>query len=577
MESESEEFIKAVEISVQTAEVEKAQRDQAANAIGESVEAARTADAVRQSMKEMGAVESSKVARALLLQKSLPYTKVKGDALCGMTTVALQTKTTGPLEPKNALQEIKSKLLTLNAEEKTEVFKVSRLMQPTLYALGGEEAYLREIASTFDTYLDAGQMLILCASRGVKTVTFYHMRFEGEMRFEELIFFKVSLECMLTGDGEVGAIFINSGRGHWDAVCHQPPAEPSPTILVAIAVDDEPPAWYIEDGKLKSTPGPPPILAAISSSSGSSSSGILQLRSSSGSDSSSSSSSGAILETTTTTTMATTSSSSSSSSSRLGPLPMAPVNPLAQYALSQYPVMLHHRNFKLTGTMQQRHLWPSRVKGKRESLRSFGWLVGDCVHAIADEGVTASDQKLDHDKDACVDPFDGCHRIKAVGELLLGQNLEIPTILYRHDTPQHLWFKDAFARLEVNTHCNAYSTLDLIHVVDSFLTAYPDKFTFDEPLLSKAKGVLEGLYGAPPADGSQRVTALDINQIINVLECHEDLVASGQLNFVVKELGTRDHQREAKCCHLLLDSEFKEGDFTGEFNLLEAETKASTD
>ena len=74
-----EEFNLALEISVQTAEVEKAQRDQAANAFRESVEAARTSDAVRQSMKEMGAVDSSKVARALLLQKSLPYTKVKGD------------------------------------------------------------------------------------------------------------------------------------------------------------------------------------------------------------------------------------------------------------------------------------------------------------------------------------------------------------------------------------------------------------------------------------------------------------------------------------------------------------------
>ena len=58
-----------------------------------------------------------------------------------------------------------------------------------------------------------------------------------------------------------------------------------------------------------------------------------------------------------------------------------------------------------------------------------------------------------------------------------------------------------------------------------------------------------------------RVTALDIHQITNVLECHEELVASGQLDFVVKELGARDHQRVAQCCHQLLDSE---GDFTGE-------------
>jgi hypothetical protein len=236
---------------------------------------------------------------------------------------------------------------------------------------------------------------------------------------------------------------------------------------------------------------------------------------------------------------------------------------LQQYALSRHPVMLHLRNFKLTGDIQQRELWPGRVDGKVASIRVHGWLVGECVHAIADQEVSVSEHKLLLDKNACVDPFDGCHRLKAVG--VLGQDIEIPTILYHHDTPKHLWFKDAFARLEVNTHCNAYSTLDLVRLVDATLTENSGKFTFDSPLSSKAAVVLEALYGASPADGSLRVTKLDINQITNLLECHQDLVASSQLDFVVKELGARDHLRAAKCCHLLLDSEFKEGDFTGEF------------
>jgi hypothetical protein len=486
---EDEAFNAAVEESIKHAEVEKAQRDQAANAFRESFEAARASDAVRQSMKEMGAVDSSKVARALLLQKSLPYTKVKGDALCGMTTVALQTKTTGLLKPNNALQEIKTKLLTLNAKEMTEVFKVSRLMSPTLCNLGGEEAYLSEIATTSDTYLDAGQLLILCATRGVHTVTFYHMH----AHLEELTSFKVSLECMLTGDGDVGAIFINSGRGHWDAVCEPP--------------DDTEGAWCIEDGKLRSS---------------------------------------------------------------TGPRPMAPENPLQRYALSPHPVMLRHRNFKLTGTML-RDLWPSRVEGKVDSLQKFGWLAGDCVHAIADEGVSVSDQKLVHDKDACVDPFDGCHRLKAVGVLehhdeSRPYGFEIPTMLYRHDTPKCLWLPDAFARLEVNQCCNAYSTIDLIRLAGVTLSEYAGKFTEKEKeSKEKATVVFEAWYGAPPAGGSVRVTALDIIQISNVLECHMELVASGQLNFVVKDLGARDHLKAAKCCHQLLDSEFIEGDLTGKF------------
>ena len=239
---------------------------------------------------------------------------------------------------------------------------------------------------------------------------------------------------------------------------------------------------------------------------------------------------------------------------------------LQQYALSPHPVMLRHCNFKLTERML-RDLWPSRVEGKVESLRSFGWLVGDCVHAIADEGVSISDHKLEHDKDACVDLFDGCHRIKAVGILeqedASGSHFEIPTMLYRHDTPKGLWFKDAFARLEVNHHCNAYSVIDLIRLAGATLSEHAGKFTEEsekESLRSKAKVVFAAWYGAPPADGSLRVTALDIPQITNLLECHADLVESGQLDFVVKELGTRDHLMAAKCCHHLLDSEVIVGD-----------------
>jgi hypothetical protein len=230
--------------------------------------------------------------------------------------------------------------------------------------------------------------------------------------------------------------------------------------------------------------------------------------------------------------------------------------------------MLRYKNFKSAETMQLRELWPSRVEGKVVSLQSRGWLLGDCVHAIADEGVTVSDHKLDNDKDACAGVFDGCHRMKAVGileQLESGLYFEIPTMLYRHDTPKHLWFKDAFARLEVNQSCNAYSTIDLIVLVGATLSEYACRFTKKNSLALKAAVVFEAWYGAPPTDGILRVTALDIHQITNVLECHAVLVESGQLDFVVKELGARDHQIAAKCCHQLLDSDFIEGGLTGEF------------
>ena len=99
-----EAFREALERSLKSAEEDKARRDKDASAMRESVQAARTSHSLKQSMKAVGAVESGKVGRALLLQKFLPYTKVKGDALCGMTTVALQTN--GPLVPTKALDEI---------------------------------------------------------------------------------------------------------------------------------------------------------------------------------------------------------------------------------------------------------------------------------------------------------------------------------------------------------------------------------------------------------------------------------------------------------------------------------------
>ena len=241
-------------------------------------------------------------------------------------------------------------------------------------------------------------------------------------------------------------------------------------------------------------------------------------------------------------------------------------NPLLQYALSPQPVMLRYHNFKHTGILGIRDLWPSRVAAKVRSLRSFGWLVGECVHAIADEGVSVSDGKLDHDKDACAAPWDGCHRIEGIGVLERGKSglyYGIPTILYQHDTPKPLWKQAAFARLEVNASCMPYSTIDLIRLVDATLSEHAGEFEENTPLSSKASVVFEAWYGAPPADSSLRVTArLDIPQITNVLECHEELVASGQLDFVVKELGARDHQRAAMCCHQLLGSEGDPGEFT---------------
>ncbi len=59
------------------------------------------------------------------------------------------------------------------------------------------------------------------------------------------------------------------------------------------------------------------------------------------------------------------------------------------------------------------------------------------------------------DKNACVDPFDGCHRLKAVG--VLGQDIEIPTILYHHllgtttFLPQRIHLDPAVVHLFVST------------------------------------------------------------------------------------------------------------------------------
>ena len=56
-------------------------------------------------MKALGAVDSDK-GGDLLRAVNLPYTRVKGNALCGMTTVALQTQG-ALLVPSKALGDIK--------------------------------------------------------------------------------------------------------------------------------------------------------------------------------------------------------------------------------------------------------------------------------------------------------------------------------------------------------------------------------------------------------------------------------------------------------------------------------------
>ena len=244
-----EAFSFAVQQSTISAENDKAQRDHYDSAIRESTISAVGSQALTINMKAAGAVESGKVGRALLQAKGLPCTHVKGNALCGMTTVALQTQ--GSLNPQDALSEIKKMLLKLNATEKTQVFKVSKLMAMHLYDLGGEEAYLREIAATEDTFLDAGQMLLLSASRGAKNVTFYHMDF-GDNTL--LTSFEVSLECMVSGNSEVGAIFINSGQGHWDAVCT------APMPLSREQADGELTWYLLDDGLLTFTRSAAPFV-----------------------------------------------------------------------------------------------------------------------------------------------------------------------------------------------------------------------------------------------------------------------------------------------------------------------------
>ena len=96
------------EAFAESAQFEKdaqAQREKDASATRESEQAALAYESLRESMKALGAVDSDK-GGDLLRAVNLPYTRVKGNALCGMTTVALQTQG-ALLVPSKALGDIK--------------------------------------------------------------------------------------------------------------------------------------------------------------------------------------------------------------------------------------------------------------------------------------------------------------------------------------------------------------------------------------------------------------------------------------------------------------------------------------
>ena len=252
---------------------------------------------------------------------------------------------------------------------------------------------------------------------------------------------------------------------------------------------------------------------------------------------------------------------------------------LKPYQLSEFPVEVRVSSFKTNEANQVRDIWPSRMEGKKSSLKAYGWFSGECAHAIADAGVTvSSDRKLVLGPDVnmpCLGPFDGSHRIKAALILERDEPNEfflIPTMIYASTTPVELWRRAGFARMEINHFCDPYSTIDLLRLID--ITVTEQKLDVSEPLKVRADNMYFLLYGvaspvASPVASSLASpvasTLLTVSNLEKLLAFHEMLKNSNQFELVVRILGARDHSSTAKSCNDLLgngtsdDECFKEG------------------
>ena len=194
-----------------------------ADAINESLRMARAVELVEAMMTAQGAVDPT-LADAYLASLHLCRISAKGDGRCGMTVVALQSMTTGgPMDTDSALQLINAKIATLSPADRTRVFHASRLYNPAMEGQGGEEEYFNDLRTTTDTYLDAGQMLVLALIRGIRTWKFYHMNVPNNPN--TIVMTEVTLDCAeadpdINVRNSVGAsILINAGSAaHWDLV-----------------------------------------------------------------------------------------------------------------------------------------------------------------------------------------------------------------------------------------------------------------------------------------------------------------------------------------------------------------------
>jgi exodeoxyribonuclease III len=157
------------------------------------------------------------------------------------------------MDTDSALQMINAKITTLSSTDKTTVFQTSRLYNPAMEGQGGEEEYFHDLRTTADTYLDAGQMLVLALIRGVKTWKFYHMDVPNNPT--TITMTEVTLDCAeadpeINIRNSVGAsILINAGNAaHWDLV----------TLMAQKAhwLGTTQGSWFVKDGQLRHSSWP---------------------------------------------------------------------------------------------------------------------------------------------------------------------------------------------------------------------------------------------------------------------------------------------------------------------------------
>jgi exodeoxyribonuclease III len=213
-------FLASMDIGATEGEQPKAMTEQ--ELIEESRRYAQTAAAMEALLKAQGAVDPD-TADQFLESINLCRIRVLGDQTCAMTVVALQTMLTGgPLDKAASLNIINATIAGLSPEDKTTIFNTSRLYNSDMMELGGEEEYFRDLLTTSDTYLDAGQILALGHARKVPTWHFFHMDVPAQPN--TIKHTSVTLSCakndQTMDQRMVGkAIFINEGGvGHWDVV-----------------------------------------------------------------------------------------------------------------------------------------------------------------------------------------------------------------------------------------------------------------------------------------------------------------------------------------------------------------------